>query len=385
MRALKEFGLAALAALIAMGFLSASAAMAESTTFCAADQSPCEAANQIREVHVVSVGKAKLLSSLGTTECSVLFSGTVKKTGAPLVMAGHFIYSNCTTGCSVREVTASSTIEVLKEGHETAKVTGEGLVYVHCAEISCSYNGTGLLGTGKGPLLSAQEPDNGEVTLSEQATTKETGSLLCPKTAKLDITITPLTATYIAAPEKPEEFEETKETEGTALCSQDESPCAAGHLVNSVHEVSVGKAKLLTSLGTTECNVLFSGSIATTLASPLIVSGKFTYSNCTLGGSSCTATEENGSSEIKVSREGHETAGITGEGLVHLVCGSSIDCSYNGIGLSGTAKGPLLGEQENGEVFLLGAVQKETGGFLCPKTSALDIVTSPLTATYIRS
>jgi hypothetical protein len=174
--------------------------------------------------------------------------------------------------------------------------------------------------------------------------------------------------------------------ESTSLCSADESPCASANQLGSVHETSVGKAKLLTSFGTTECDVLFSGTIATKLANPLVISGSFTYTNCTLGGSSCTATEESGPAEIKTLKEGHEKGKVTGEGLVHLVCGKSIDCSYNGTGLIGTAKGPLLSTQANGEVSLSEqATTKETGGFLCPKTSKLDITTTPLSATYISS
>jgi len=168
--------------------------------------------------------------------------------------------------------------------------------------------------------------------------------------------------------------------ESTALCTADESPCASANQVSHVHETSVGKAKLLSSVGTTECNVLFLGDISTTLASPLVISGSFTYTNCELGGSSCTATEESAPSEIKVLKEGHETAKVTGEGLVHLVCSGFIDCSYNGTGLVGTGKGTLLSTQANGEVTLSEqSTTKETGGFLCPKTAKLDITTTSLT------
>jgi hypothetical protein len=174
--------------------------------------------------------------------------------------------------------------------------------------------------------------------------------------------------------------------ETTALCKADETPCEAANQVASVHETSVGKAKFLTSVGTTECNVLFSGTISTTLANPLIISGGFTYTNCTFGGSSCTATEENGPAEIKILKEGHEKAQVTGEYLVRQVCGTAIDCSYTATGTVGTAKGPLLSTQTNGEVtFSEQARIKETGGTLCPKTSKLDITTTPLTATYISS
>jgi len=170
--------------------------------------------------------------------------------------------------------------------------------------------------------------------------------------------------------------------ESTTLCTADGSGCGVSH----VHEVSVGKAKLLSSVGTTECNVLFLGDISTTLANPLVIKGNFTYTNCELGGAGCTATEEHGPAEIKVLKEGHEKAKVTGEGLVHLTCVGFIDCSYNGIGLVGTGKGPLLSTQANGEVTLSEqSTTEEPGGLLCPKTAKLDITTSPLSATYISS
>jgi len=171
--------------------------------------------------------------------------------------------------------------------------------------------------------------------------------------------------------------------ESTTLCTADGSGCGVTH----VHETSVGKAKLLTSLGTTECNVLALGDVVgAALNNPLVLAVNFSYSNCLLGSTSCTATEESAPAEVKVLKEGHETTKVTGEGLVHLVCGSSIDCSYNGVGLVGIGKGPLLSTQTNGEVTTNEATtNKETGGFLCPKTSKLDITTTPLAATYISS
>jgi hypothetical protein len=172
--------------------------------------------------------------------------------------------------------------------------------------------------------------------------------------------------------------------ESTTLCSADGSGCGLTH----VHETSVTKAQLLTSFGTTKCDVLFLGDALSGLANPLVIHGTFTYENCTLGGSSCTWTEENGPAEIKVLKEGHETAKVTYEYLVHQVCGKSIDCSYIGVGLASTAKGPLLSAQtpDNGEVSLSEqSLTKETGGFLCPKTSKLDITTTPLSATYVAS
>jgi hypothetical protein len=170
----------------------------------------------------------------------------------------------------------------------------------------------------------------------------------------------------------------------TTLCNTDTEPC--GSATTEVHETSVGKAVLLTSIGNTECNVLFkSTSVGEGGGATQSVTGNFTYTNCVLGGSACTATEENGPVKITVEKTGAETSNITGEGLVHVVCSGFIDCSYNGTGLHGTGKGPLVATQANGEVTLSEQeTTKEAGGFLCPKTSLLDITTTPLVKTYIK-
>jgi len=191
-----NLSLALMVALMATALTAAPAAMAESTALCTADENPCAAANQVGEVQVTSVGNAKLLTSVGTIECEASFSGKIStKLASPLVISGNFSYINCKASglgsCTATEENSPAEIKVLKEGHEKAKVTGEGLVHLVCSGfIDCSYNGLNLVGTGKGPLLSTQA--NGEVTLSEQSTTKETGGFLCPKTAKLDITMTPV-------------------------------------------------------------------------------------------------------------------------------------------------------------------------------------------------
>ncbi|MFL5901053.1 MAG: hypothetical protein ACJ75S_07625 [Solirubrobacterales bacterium] len=176
--------------------------------------------------------------------------------------------------------------------------------------------------------------------------------------------------------------------ESTALCDEDPvgtEVCPSGHLLGAIHEESVGKAKLVTSVGTTECNVLFGGTISTKLANPLLVVGTFVYTNCVLGSTNCTATEENGPSTIEVLKEGHETSKVTGKGLVFVDCGSFLKCSYNGTGLKGVGKGPLLSAQTNGDVTLTSQVTTKEGGFLCPKESKLTITTTPLTPTYIKS
>ncbi len=196
MKPIKMLGLAALAALMAMAFLGASSAMGETTALCASDGAECLAITHVHETTLAGK-KAVLKTSLLTVECDVLFLGdTNEETNAPLVISGTFTYTNCGS-CTATEENGPAEVKVLKEGHETASVVGEGLVHVECSGLNCRYNGVGLKGSAKGPLLSTET--NGEVTLTEQTTNKESG-LFCPSTSKLTITTTPLEATYIVGP-----------------------------------------------------------------------------------------------------------------------------------------------------------------------------------------
>jgi hypothetical protein len=195
MRLIKTLGLAALVALMAMVVFGATSATAEPIFLCGEDAEEC--ASTATHVHETTLSghKAVLKTNLITIECDVLLLGdTVAETEAPLVIEGNFTYSNCGTGCKVTEENGPSEIEVLREGHETASVTGEFLIHAECT-INCRYNGVGLKATAKGPLLATET--NGEVSLKEQVMSKESGTF-CPSTSKLTITTTPLSATYFA-------------------------------------------------------------------------------------------------------------------------------------------------------------------------------------------
>ena len=382
MKPIKMLGLAVLVALMAMAFTGASSAMAETTSLCAEDpgegpEEECPEGQSITHVHEATLEgkKAVLKTSLVTVECDVLFLGdALSELGEPLAIHGKFTYTNC-GGCTVIEENGPSEIKVLKAGHETASVTGEGLVHVTCSGLNCRYTGVGLKGTAKGPLLSIET--NGEVSLVEKEVKKESG-IFCPSTSKLTITTTPLEATYVTGAIAPP-------AETTSLCAEDpgegpEEECPEGQSITHVHEATLEgkKAVLKTSLVTVECDVLFLGDALSELGEPLAIHGKFTYTNC--GG--CTVIEENGPSEIKVLKAGHETASVTGEGLVHVTC-SGLNCRYTGVGLKGTAKGPLLSIETNGEVSLVEKEVKKESGIFCPSTSKLTITTTPLEATYV--
>jgi hypothetical protein len=380
---LKLFGLAALAALMAMAFVGAGSAMATGSTALCKDMPDVEDGvcdDPITHVHetTLSGAKAKLLSSAINVECDVLFLGNALLG----LIIGKFTYTNCNSKCFVTQE-GTVTISALRLSHETADVTGEGQVHVACGSlIDCKYNGRGLVGTGKGPLLSTHL--NGEVALSEQ-TTNRVGGAFCPSTAKLDITTTPLELVYIGVGH-------TLSAETTALCEDmptaddeglDGTDGVCDDPITHVHETTLSgaKAKLLSSVLNVECDVLFLGDVLG-LANPQVIhSGQFTYTNCNSG---CVVTQE-GTVLIKVLKLGHETAQVTGEGQVHVECGSFIDCTYNGTGLVGAGKGPLLSTHLNGEVTLTEEITNRVGGAFCPSTAELDITTTPLTHTYIGS
>jgi hypothetical protein len=188
------FGLAALAALMAMASVGISSAMAESTTLCSGDGSGCG----LTHVHETTLtgAKAEILTSVVTVKCDVLLLGdTIASLGSPLEIEGNFTYTNC-GNCTVTEENGPARVVLLRLGHETAHVGLIFLIHVDCPGLNCRYKGELLLGTAKGPLLSTET--NGSVTLLQQTMAKE-GGLFCPSTANLDITTTPLSATYIGS------------------------------------------------------------------------------------------------------------------------------------------------------------------------------------------
>jgi hypothetical protein len=146
MKPIKMFGLAALAALMAMAFVGGSSAMAESTQLCT---------TAATHTHEVSVSKMKFLAGAITVECDALFLSTeVFSLGAPQIITGNFIYTNCGS-CTFTEENGPAEILVLKTGHETASVAGEWLTHLNCSGLNCRYIGEGVVATGKGSLLSA--------------------------------------------------------------------------------------------------------------------------------------------------------------------------------------------------------------------------------------
>ena len=220
MKLIKIFGLAAVAALMAMAFVGASSAMAEDTALCKEDTAlldgsgnyvttdACPAGKLVTHVHeeTLTGHKAKLLDANGNVlvECDVLFLGDVVSTnnlGNPLVILGEvaseggFTYANC-GGCTVEQESAHATIEVLREGHEKAYVKFIIELHQNCVGINCYYNGIGLASEGLGPLLNTEET-NGGVKIENKTVNKVKG-LFCPATSKLDLLTTPLEKVYLS-------------------------------------------------------------------------------------------------------------------------------------------------------------------------------------------
>lgn len=207
MKPIQTFGLAALAALAAMAFAGAPAAMASNTLLCSINEVPCEAANRVTHLHAatLSLVPGLLLNSVGDVLCDVLFLSTsVGALGAPQSIRGNFTYSGCvrhkpdrtTEACTVSELNGPATIRFLRTAAETAEVTGEGEMRVRCGLfINCVYNGAGLVGTGQGAATGSEE--NGSVSITNQETRRVSG--VCPAQAFLDITFRALSRTYISS------------------------------------------------------------------------------------------------------------------------------------------------------------------------------------------
>jgi hypothetical protein len=196
MRLNRKFGSAALVALMAMAFLGPTSAMGETTALCASDQSPCK--NTLTHLHATSIGKMKLVGSGLKDECDVLLLANAELgLGAPLEGQVEFTYTNCSV-CTVVEENGPSEVALLKEGHETAKITLESwLVRLNCASINCRYSTTGeVIGLAKGLLLSAQS--NGEASFQEQTVSKESG-FFCPSELELNLSVEPLIPTSISS------------------------------------------------------------------------------------------------------------------------------------------------------------------------------------------
>jgi hypothetical protein len=166
----------------------------------------------------------------------------------------------------------------------------------------------------------------------------------------------------------------------TVLCNADVGVAGGCTEVTHIHETSVGKGVLKSSLPTIECTVLFLGDTEAGTSAPLVINGQFTYSACN---NFCSVKEESAKAKIKVLTTASELTSVTGEGLVNVKC-PFINCNYIGTGLEGHGLGPLTSSSANGNVVLTAQLtEKESGS--CPEEAFLTLTTTPLTATYPRA
>lgn len=173
--------------------------------------------------------------------------------------------------------------------------------------------------------------------------------------------------------------------ESTALCAVDpgagpEEVCPEEELIEHVHASTTAEipSVILTSIGNVVCSVLYLADTVELLSSPLVLEGTFTYAGCTAG---CSVTEENGPSEIKLLKLGHEKADAKLEFLIHVKCNGFINCNYRGEEMKGFFKGlllPFIEEEDFGNTEL-----KKENGFLCPNQAFLDLLVFSLEAFHI--
>jgi hypothetical protein len=194
--------------------------------------------------------------------------------------------------------------------------------------------------------------------------------------------------------------------ESTSLCDFDPGTgpaetCPEGtHRVTHIHEANLSgsKAKMVSSTGTVECDILFLGDASSPLATPLFINGFFTYSNCTQG---CTVGEAQFTekekeeieeeieeevplgSTIAILKKGHEKGEVTILSYIQINCGTP--CTYYSVvgTTEGTAAGPLLSLETNGEISDQAQELAWLRGFFCPKKALLYLRITPLTALSI--
>jgi hypothetical protein len=177
--------------------------------------------------------------------------------------------------------------------------------------------------------------------------------------------------------------------EATRLCTGDPSGSGCGTTVTHIHEPTLpgeaNKMIVLSSVITVKCDTLYLGDTLGSLANSgtkLVIHGSFTYTNCS---SNCTEPEEEGtgsSSLIELEKAGHEIANVTVTTEIRIICGMFINCLYKAEGIVGTAHGPLLSTETNGDITLTGQSLHRVSG-ICSEEAFLDIKTTPLSAMYI--
>lgn len=200
----KTLGLVALATLTTMVPIAPPSVAVASIALCdshagRSTHGSCPSGHRLRHLHEASVGKASLLTSVFSVECSALFLGDVRSPNgsvASLWIEGTFTYSGCTKGCIVTEETVPTELTVSRQGTRIANRIGYDLLHVNCSGFSnCTYKKPSTYGVRKDPSSSTQP--NGETAFYRQRTNKESGALCLDSGARLDLVTTPLEPVYV--------------------------------------------------------------------------------------------------------------------------------------------------------------------------------------------
>jgi len=184
----------------------APSAMATNTALCKVHQEPCQAANLWGEIHVVSVGRVDIETSLLDVECSALFKATLLGLAAPQIAHETAdVMSECTAGeageCTVTE-TALGLYRLLKTALNLGTVaTGGRREKVECEiGINCEYEepeSATPVGTMEGAGHRAGS-GHGMFNIGPVSLNKVSG-FFCPASAEYQALYEPLADFYIVS------------------------------------------------------------------------------------------------------------------------------------------------------------------------------------------
>lgn len=346
----------------------------QKTALCAADDSGSSCLEEHKPSTVdFKDSAAEFLTSLVSTKCEGLISGSVGAAGKPQKVTGEYKFNSCTNGCVVTEISGGSQLGFLFETskkltEELATATTEGLeLFYKCGEtVKCAYGPIKAVGDSLGALKTG---DNGHITFSKDSLGKGEG-LFCPEEASLDALFVASSAFYI------------RENYGlTSLCSKDEgSPvCKSENQLKTI-DYKDKAVELLTNLINVKCEGLASGSVGAP-GNPLEIKPELTYSNCSSG---CFVTSVGGPGKILIQREGKsEEAKATSKDFeIFVKCGTTIKCLLGPEEMTGTALGALA-TGDNGHLTFSKVSLGKGEGATCPKEATLDALYVASSVAYI--
>jgi hypothetical protein len=315
---------------------------------------------------------AEFLTSLISTKCEGLISGSVGAAGEPQKVTGEYKFSSCTNGCIVTEISGGSQLGFLFETseestEELAAATTEGLeLFYKCGEtVKCAYGPIEAAGDSLGGLKTG---DNGHITFSKDSFGEGEG-LFCPEKASLDALFVASSAFYVR-----------KDYGPTSLCSKDEgSPvCKSENQLKTI-DYKDKAVELLTSLINVKCEGLVSGAVGEP-GNPLEIKLELTYTGCSGG---CFVTSVAGPGKIMLERTKSEEAKATAESFeIFVKCGTTIKCLLGPEKMAGTALGALT-TGDNGHLTFSKVSLGKGEGATCPKEATLDALYVASSAAYI--